>query len=377
MACAAIGLIACSKQGDDDSANGQPPAAGAGVPAAGAATGMMTGPIGSGGTHAGPGASGNPAIGGNPASGGSAAGGTTAGGMSASGAGGTAPGGDSDAAVASDGQTSPDDLSSTGPFPPVTDFNADGPYKPTTLTGVGPGNAATVYMPMEPAPAGAKNPIIAWMSGGGTSHEGYALLPHLASHGFVIIAPDVVPGIGEEVMLGQQMIAGIDWLIAENGRDGSQLKDRLDVNKVAAMGYSMGSLATFTIANDPRLTTTVHISGGNMEPTRVENLHAPAAFLCGIPGDDSCNILSGDCDIAGANCATDFMNATTPVFYGVFSYGHLGVLTPPYLDQIYELTTAWLRYKLMDDMTLEARFVGTDCAYCKDPNWKVQQKNLD
>ena len=70
------------------------------------------------------------------------------------------------------------------------------------------------------------------------------------------------------------------------------------------MGYSMGSLATFTIANDPRLTTTVHISGGNMVPERVNNLHAPAAFFCGIPGDASCNILSTDCDIAAANCDT-------------------------------------------------------------------------
>jgi hypothetical protein len=113
-----------------------------------------------------------------------------------------------------------------------------------------------------------------------------------------------------------------------------------------------------------------------MEPSRIEKLEQPAAFICGIPGDDSCNILSGDCDIAGANCATDFMNATTPVFYAVFSYGHLGVLTPPYQDQIYEMTTAWLRYELMGDTTLAARFIGSDCSYCKDANWKVQQKNL-
>jgi pimeloyl-ACP methyl ester carboxylesterase len=338
---------------------------------------MTSAPIAMSGSSAQPGAGGTPsAISGN-------SGGPSSAGMTAAGAsGGSSDPGTAGASTADTGGTAGDPAMppatdpSTGPFPPVSDFKADGTFGSMTLTGMGPGNANTVYMPMQPPPAGAKNPLIVWMSGGGTSHEGYPLLPHLATHGFVVIAPDVVPGIGDEVNLGQQMIAALDWLIAENDRDGSQLNGRLDVKRVAAMGYSMGSLATFTIADDPRLTTTVHISGGNMEPSRVEKLKQPAAFICGTPGDDSCNILSGDCDIAGANCATDFMNATTPVFYAVFSYGHLGVLTPPYQDQIYEMTTAWLRYELMDDTTLAARFIGSDCSYCKDSSWKVQQKNL-
>ena len=66
---------------------------------------------------------------------------------------------------------------------------------------------------------------------------------------------------------------------------------------------------------DPRLTTTVHISGGNMVIERVQLLHAPAAFIC------------GENDIADPNCATDFEAADTPVFYGRFMGGdHLGIL---------------------------------------------------
>lgn len=214
------------------------------------------------------------------------------------------------------------------------------------------------------------------MSGGGTSPAVYPLLPRLATHGFVVVASNTVPAIGQEAALGQEIIAGIDWAIAENGRMGSMLFGKLDTTKIASMGYSMGSLATFTVANDPRLTTTVHVSGGNMEADRIKNLRAPAAFFCGITGDSSCNILSTDCDIAAANCDTDFMNATTPVFYGKFPGGHLGILSAPNADRIGAAAAGWLRWKLMSDETLAAMFVGSQCTLCKDSNWKVQTKGL-
>jgi hypothetical protein len=290
---------------------------------------------------------------------------------------GPASGGTSGSAAAGSGDSGTSAAPTTGLFPAVTDFVGDGPFTPTTLDNTGPSGNYTVYLPQEPPPQGAKNPIVGWMSGGSTVPSGYTLLPHLASHGFVVVASNTAPGIGDEVNLGKEIIAGIDWAIAENARQGSQLFGRLDTTKIASMGYSMGSLATFTIADDPRLTTTVHISGGNMAPERINNLHAPAAFLCGIPGDDTCNILSTDCDIAAANCDTDFANAKTPVFYANFPGGHLGILTPPNQDIIQAEATAWLRWQLMGDSTLKSRFVGDQCTVCKDSNWKkVQQKNL-
>lgn len=264
----------------------------------------------------------------------------------------------------------------TGPFPPVSDFTKDGPFPGTTLPSTGPDNGYTVYLPMALAPSGAKHPIVGWMSGGATTHELYGLLPRLATHGFFVIAANVIPGIGEEVELGKKILAGIDWAIAENAREGSMLFGKLDPTKLASMGYSMGSLATFTIAQDPRLTTTVHISGGNMAPERVNNLHAPAAFICGTPGPASCFILDSACDIAAVNCDTDFANAKTPVFYANFKGGHLGILTAPTDNQINTLVVTWLRWKLMSDRSLDAKFLGDACEVCKDTNFKVQRKNL-
>jgi hypothetical protein len=266
---------------------------------------------------------------------------------------------------------------SPGPFPAVDDLGQPGPFTATTLSNVGPNGNYAVYMPQEPPPEGLKYPLVAWTSGGGTSHVGYTLLPHLASHGFVVISSNTIPGIGAEAQLGQEIVAGIDWAIAEDSRAGSQLEARVDATRVASSGYSMGSLATFSIADDPRLVTTVHISGGSMAPGAVDALHAPAAFICGIPDPACTNLLSATCDIAAANCATDFEAATTPVFYATFQSGHLGILTPPFTERINTMATQWLRYQLMDDTTLAALFRGASCEYCSDPDWTIQSKQLD
>jgi hypothetical protein len=366
---------ACSS-GDDDAPGGGAAATSgtgdAGTSGAGATGGAGPGGAGPGG--AGPGGSGPGGSGpGGSGPGGSSPGGTAGSGAGGSGAGGTDGGTEGSSGAAGSAGTGGAD---TGPFPPVTDFQKPGPFGSTTMTGVGPSPGYTVYRPQQLAPNGAKNPIVGWMSGGATTHTLYTLLPHLASHGFVVVCANVTPGIGQEVALGQQIIAGIDWAIAENARQGSELAGKLDTTKIASMGYSMGSLATFTIAKDPRLTTTVHISGGNMMPERVNNLHAPAAFLCGIASASCGDLLSASCDIAGANCATDFRNATTPVFYGTFPGGHLGVLGSPHMERIRGAATAWLRWQLMADRSLSSMFVGAQCTLCSDPNWEVQQKNL-
>jgi hypothetical protein len=334
------------------SAGSQVTAAAGSVPSAGAAPGVQT--LAANGGGAGARAPGDDAQSGASATGGAA------------GAGGIGP------------TTAGMPTASAAPrFPAVTDFAGPGPYKSVTMQNTGPKGGYSVYRPDMLAPGGAKHPIVGWMSGGSTNPSAYPLLPQLATHGFVVVASNTTPGLGEEVDLGKEIIAGIDWAIAENARQDSPFFEKLDTSKLASMGYSMGSLATFTVANDPRLTTTIHISGGNMETERVKNLHAPAAFFCGIPGDSSCNILSDTCDIAAANCDTDFAAATTPVFYGNFPGGHLGILSAPNQTTIQTEVIAWLHWQLMQDDAIATRFVGDQCTLCKDSHWKkIQQKNL-
>lgn len=382
MACAAILAVAgCG----DDAKTPEPAAIGgsAGTNTATSGTAASAGAPGTAGTSAGTGpatagsgaasaGTGSAGTAGTGSAGTAAAAGGTSGDAGASATAGAGGGGEP---AAGGGEPAAGSGGAPGPsFPPVTDLAANGPYTAMTVNNSGPNGNYTVYRPSELAPGGAKNPIVGWMSGGGTTPSGYSLLPRLATHGFVVVASNTAPGIGEEAMLGMEIIAGIDWILAEAAKSDSPFFEKLDTTKIASMGYSMGSLATFMIASDPRLTTTVHISGGNMVAERVNNLKQPAAFICGTPGDANCNILSGDCDIAAANCEIDFAMAMTPVFYANFSGGHLGILTEPTAGRIGALATAWLRWKLMSDATLEPMFVGDQCTVCKDSNWKVQQK---
>jgi hypothetical protein len=372
VVCAFLALGACkSDDGGGETPAGQGGAGGAvtggaggsGAMAGAAGTAGASGAGGSTGGASGTGTGGSSGVGGS--TGGAGAGGD-AGSTGGAGSGGMT--GDADAEV-------PD---GTGPFPPVSDFAAMGPYTSKTVSNVGPNSNYTLYIPTELAPGGAKNPIVGWMSGGATDHTWYTLLPHLATHGFFVVASNTLPSIGAEVELGAEIIAGIEWAIAENAKAGGEYEGKLDTTKIASVGYSMGSLSTFTIAMDERLTTTVHISGGNMIPERIDNLRKPAAFICGIPGDASCGLLDATCDIAATNCSTDFDAASTPVFYATFQSGHLGIMTSPFMERISGMTTEWLRYYLMSDSTSKASFIGDGCKYCADTtNWTVKQKNFE
>ncbi len=265
-------------------------------------------------------------------------------------------------------------LPSTGIFPPVTDPGVAGPFTPTTTSGTGPSGNYTAIYPKELGQGDVKNPIVIWGDGAVLTPASYVtLLDHLASHGFAILAYKATPQ-------GTDMTAAIDWTIAEDARQGSVFYGKLDTTKIAAMGHSAGSIATFAIANDPRLTTTMHLDGGTFSPhTDEKNLTKPAAFICGDSGGDG--LVTGD--VARPNCDIDFQNATTPVWYGdVIGASHLTVTgtstTDPKLKAFLTATAAWLRWQLAADQTMKAFFVpSATCTLCTQTSvWTVQEKNL-
>ena len=343
-------------------------AAGANTSAAGSAGAAVAG---SGGTTAA--GSGGAALAGSAGNSGASGASGSSGAGDASGAAGAAAGTSGNAAGAGESSTAGatgGSAPASGTFPAVMDTSAKGPFTSVRVNNSGPGSAYTIFHPMQLAPNGALNPIVAWGNGGFTTPADYPLLPHLASHGFVVIASN------NTLVTGPEVKSGIDWIIQQNSSTSSPFHEKLDIKKVAGVGYSNGGLATLDNADDMRLTTIVIISGANTnESSRTTNmpkLHTPIAYLC--TADDA----------SSGNCAADFAVVKVPAFYGVMKGSvHTSVTTllglgdDVIMTRLSGATTAWLRWQLMNDTTLKSFFVGSDCGLCKDTNWTVQpQKGL-
>jgi hypothetical protein len=278
---------------------------------------------------------------------------------------------DATAAAADAGDTSTEPPAAAGPkFPAVTDAWAAGPFEVATGGGAGPSRNANLAYPKDLGKDGLKHPIVIFDNGAGQTGTSIytSITQHLASHGFAVYHAY------ESTDDGKEITEGLDWMIAENTRQGGMFFGKLDTTKAAAMGHSRGSIATFAVAGDPRLSTTIHLSGGTnpdiaMGHATLVNLKNPAAFLCGEPGGDG--LISGD--TASEWCLYDFEHTTLPVFLTQIT-GASHISAP---GMTTGACAGWLRWRLMGDSTMKAMFAGSDCSLCKRPNWVVKQRDLD
>jgi hypothetical protein len=267
-----------------------------------------------------------------------------------------------DAATVDGGGAGP--VVSDFPAVAIDDLTDDGSFTAVTETSTGPGNGYNVYYPEELGRDGVKHPVLTWGNGATTTPDSYPLLPTLASQGFVVIAAR------SSFVNGAMLKDGLDWMLEQNGVAGSEFEGMLDPERVASLGYSLGSLATFEIGTDPRLKTTVHISGGIMgggDESQATAIDVPTAYFC-------------DKDQTGPNCDSDFAVVDdNPTFYAR-SPGHVHVdymFDAAFIDQTNAAVIGWLRWQLMNDQTMAVMFEGADCTLCTDPAWEVQKKNMD
>lgn len=186
------------------------------------------------------------------------------------------------------------------------------------------------------------------------------LLDHFASYGFVVIASTrTMTGSGEE------MLAGVDWLVTENSREGSIFFNKIDVYHVGATGHSQGGGGTINAGTDPRVTCTAPI-----EPTpgRVADLHGPMFLISG-----SEDLLVPESWVT----ASTYDPALVPTIYGIAQgASHLTPLIDAGMMRGY--LTAWFCAELLGHEDARAAFYGEDanCEICNNDNWVVMRKNL-
>jgi len=255
----------------------------------------------------------------------------------------------------------------------------------------------TIYRPANLADIPERSLGIVGWGNGGCSADGASQRLHLAeiaSHGYVVIAPGKItsgPGMpppappepGPQELVARttsaQVLAGIEWALAENARPGSPLYNLIDPERVAVSGFSCGGIQALELANDPRIkAVVVHNSGLFPDGTRpmggivtekawLDRLRTPVIYIMG-----------GPTDIAYENGLDDFRRITkVPVAWLNQDTGHGGTFQEPNGGAAAQVAVAWLEWQLRGDEKAGAMFLGDNCGVCSDSRWTIERKNWE
>ena len=261
------------------------------------------------------------------------------------------------------------------------------PGKYAVTQGVAQGNEALkVFHPKDLAafPKQDTLPVLVWGNGGcAIENARYAgFLETIASHGVLVVstrgpdaaaAPAGAPPAGAAPRARQanavDLAAGIDWAFAENAREGSPLKGKVDTKHVAVMGQSCGGRLSLEMAGDWRVTTigvfNAGLNAGQM--SMLTRLRIPAMFING-----------GDRDfMLGPSKATFDAINTLPVFYGSrHGAGHTATAYHAGGGEFANVATNWVRWQFKGDRQAAKMFVGKACELCTNSNWDAASKGL-
>lgn len=217
----------------------------------------------------------------------------------------------------------------------------------------------TLYYPKNMVP-GQLYPILSWANGTCAKTNGYhALLNHLASHGFIVVATNSRYTGG-----GKFQLHGVDYVVAENERADSPLYKHVDAAKVGVFGHSQGGGSTWSAAADARVKTSVVLNAGGTG-TRA----TPTYF---VTGDKDLNPAAS---LSGAMAQKAAASIRLHKIEGASPAGHITLMKEP--ARVYPSVAAWFRYQLLGDAVGKSWFVGSDCKLCNQPaEWDFFSKGL-
>jgi len=290
-------------------------------------------------------------------------------------------------------------------WPNMPDITGSGPF-PATYDMAPGGLQYVVYQPADLAASARTRKLGVYVWGNGAcSSDGARARFHLteiASRGYVVLAPGSIlsgpkapprpeqpsaaqgrgAGPPDEGATAEKMIAALNWILAENGREGSPYSQLLDADRVAVGGNSCGGLIAMQAALDPRAKALVLQNSGVLSASR----NAPASSgMTAMSKEDLAEfhtpvlyINGGPEDIAQPNALDDFERIDhVPVLVADHpGAGHVGLFLEPN-GEATKVELDWLAWQFDGDQAAAWTFVGDDCGLCRDFRWVVYRKGIE
>jgi hypothetical protein len=257
-----------------------------------------------------------------------------------------------------------------------------GPYAVTSEKAFGsPGLLVFRPTTLDSFPKKDTLPLMVWGNGGCAIETGRysGFLTTIASHGFLVMGTTGQEGAARRQATADDLRAAVDWAEKENTRDGSALKSKIAMDRVAIMGQSCGGFLSIALGADPRVKT-IGVFNSGVLPAN------PGAPPSPFPTSEGLKSLHGPVLLVNGH-EPDFMMANSkatfeainnlPVFYGArHNAGHTATVFHPGGGEYANVASNWLMWQFKKDKKAAAMFVGKNCGLCTNANWDVQSKGI-
>lgn len=236
-----------------------------------------------------------------------------------------------------------------------------------------------VYRPKDLRAAGGPAPVVVWANGGcfRSSFSWVPLYERWASAGFIVLALDAAPGVGQLGTTGKKQHAAlIDWILKQNETQGSPYFGAVDAKRVVAAGNSCGGVTALQVtAQDPRVAAVFVLSGSSALGAANKDVMGAIKVPVGY-------VVGGPQDIAGANAVKDYelLGAGIPAMIVSRSTGdHVTVSTNAMiLPEVAKISLDWMDLALYGTPQAAATLSSeTVCSGCQPGMWKRTSKNLE
>ena len=241
----------------------------------------------------------------------------------------------------------------------------------------------TVFRPAEIESFAPRSlPVVVWGNGGcDQSHLAViSYLSQIAAAGYVVVSvgglADVPDGTGSAP---DALVDAIDWV--ETSAAKTQLRHRIDTDKIATMGRSCGGLQALLAGTDERVGSVAALHSGyfptpriGFDPADLAELEAPTLWTNGGPED-----------VAYENSRQNFQDSPVPsVLVEVAGGGHDGVtfgtshgeVEAEYLWTGVQVAVNWLDFTLNGDKEAGDFFLEPECRLCDIPDWSSETKGF-